>query len=245
MTRSVADAALVLGVIAGHDPRDPTTLRAAVPDYAAELGRDLESVRIGIDEDYCRRGSDPEMADAVLATAAVFRAAGAETREVCVPDLAPAFASWGAIAAGDIALAHEQYFPERSDDYGPELRDFLESAGRVGAVDYARAEQARLDFRASLATLFEEIDLLLCPAVAVPIPADDFMATISSSQVMRFTLPFDVSGSPTLTLPCGFRDGSRPIGLQLVARHLDEGLLCRAGDVFQRETDWHRRHPPL
>lgn len=245
MTRSVGDAAHVLGVIAGHDPRDPTTLRAPVPDYAAELGRDLASVRIGIDEEYCRQGTDEEMARKVLEAVPVFRAAGAEIREVRMPDLGPAFSGWGAIAAGDIALAHEAYFPERADEYGPHLRSYLEHASQGSAADYARGCQERAAFRAQLTTLFDSIDLLLCPAVAVPIPAEDPPAIVASIEVARFTLPFDVSGNPTLTLPCGFRDGTRPIGLQLVARHLDEGLLCRAGDAFQRETDWHRRHPPL
>lgn len=245
MTRSVGDAARVLGVIAGHDPRDPTTLRAPVPDYAAELGRDLASVRIGLDEDYCRRETDEEMASKVVEAASVFRAAGAEIRQVRMPELGPAFESWAAIAAGDIALAHEAHYPERADEYGPQLRAFLETASQARAADYARACQTRAAFRAQLAALFEGIDLLLCPSLAVPIPAHDPLSAVGSSEVARFTLPFDVTGSPTLTLPCGFRQGTRPIGLQLVARDLDEGLLCRAGDAFERETEWHRRHPPL
>jgi amidase len=243
MTRSVADAARVLGVIAGHDRRDPTSLRSPVPDFAAFLGRDLAAVRIGIDEDYCRRDTDEIIADAVLAAAAVLRDAGAELREVRMPDPVRAFDSWGAIAGAEVSLAHEATFPERADEYGPALRRFIENAAAVSGVDYARADQQRRAYRAELDGLFDEIDLLLCPALSVPVPADGAMEAVSREAVVRFTLPFDISGSPTITVPCGFRDGTRPIGLQLVARHEGEALLCRAGDVFERATDWHRRHP--
>jgi amidase len=249
MARSVADAAHVRAVIAGVDPRDPTSLRAPVPDYAAELGRDLAGLRIGIDEAYCREDADSEMADAVLETAAAFRSAGAELREVRMPDLEPAFASWGVIGAADIALAHQEYFPERADDYGPALRSFLEAAAGLSGPDYARACEQRATFKRGLENLFDEIDLLLCPAMALPMPAEtatnDPLGSATGTALMRFTLPFDISGSPTLTLPCGYRGGRTPIGLQLVARHLEEALLVRAGDAFQRETDWHRRNPPL
>jgi len=249
MTRCVADAAVILGVIAGVDSRDPTSLRAKVPDYTAELGRDLSGVRIGFDEAYCCDGTDAEMSGAVLESAAAFRSAGAEILEVRLPDLSPAYSSWGAIGATDIALAHEAHYPERAEDYGPQLRAFIEASHKVTASDYARGCQARATFQRGLEELFDEIDLLLCPALAIPMPAEtalvDPMTVATGTEVARFTLPFDVSGSPTLTLPCGYRNGRTPIGLQLVARHLEEGLLVRAGDAFQRLTDWHQRHPAL
>jgi len=249
MTRSVADAAHVLGVIAGFDPGDPSTLRAPVPDYAAELGRDLAGVRIGIDERYCCERTDEAMASAVLRSSAVFADAGAKVISVRVPDLAPALACWGPIAAADVALAHECHFPARADDYGPALRRFLEGALEARTIDLARARQQQVAFQCALATLFAEVDLLLCPALAVPVGAEvagsSPLARVSGDEMIRFTLPFDVSGSPTLTLPCGQLEDSRPIGLQLVARHLEEGLLCRAGDVFERATEWHLRHPRL
>ena len=247
MTRSVRDAAVVLGAIAGADRRDPTCLRAPVPDYAAELGRGLAGIRVGVDESYCTDGTDPAMAQAVLAAAPVLREAGASLHEVQVPDLEPAFAAWGTIGTADIALAHAEYFPARADDYGPQLRGFLEAGLRVSGVDYARAEQQRAAFKAALAELFEAIDVLLCPAVAVRIPAGADPSAPGSpaagAAVGRFTLPFDVSGSPTVTLPCGFLDDTLPIGLQLVGRPLEEALLCRVAHVYERATGWHRRHP--
>ncbi len=247
MTRTVADGAHVLGVIAGCDDRDPTSLRAPVPDYAAELGRDLAGVRIGVDEAFCLEGMNAGMVRLVLAATDVLRDAGAEIMPVELPALDTAFSCWTDIAMGDIALAHDRTFPERADDYGPALRAFLTAGRQRTAVDYARACQGRAAFSRELELLFGGIDLLLCPALGVPVPkeggGEDPLQTIGNSA-MRFTLPFDVSGSPTITLPCGTHDGL-PVGLQLVARHLEEGLLVRAGDAYQSATDWHRRHPVL
>ena len=146
-------------------------------------------------------------------------------------------------------MAHEEYFPERADDYGPELRAFIEGGRSKSGPAYARARQAQAAFARELEELFDEIDLLLCPALAVPMPAETAtthpMTLDMGTTVVRFTLPFDVTGSPTLTLPCGYRGGRTPIGLQLVARPLEEDLLVRAGDAFQRETDWQRQHPTI
>ena len=247
MCRTVRDAALVLGVIAGHDAGDPTSLRAPVPDYASEIGRGLRSVRVGIDERWVREGMDDEVTGLVLGAASVLQRAGAELRAVRMPPTADLVRVWPITCAVECAAAHEPTFPARESEYGPDLAALIHTGRSVPATAYAKAHEERLAFAGRLAGLFEEIDVLLCPSLGIsppPVapslsaPNEDLMLTL-----LRFTAPFDFSGSPTLSLPCGFGGDGMPASLQLVGRHLEEGLLCRAGHAYEQATEWHLRHP--
>jgi amidase len=250
MTRSVADAAAMLGAIAGFDERDPTSSRAPVPDYLEPLGAGVRGVRIGVDESYCVEGVAPDLSRAVLAAGDVLRELGAEIRETRVPPVRDVAAAWFPIVNVEASIAHEETFPARAEDYGPALRELLEAGHRTAAIEYARAHLTRLEFAGELQGVFEEVDLILCPATIVPPPPVEVVSTATRDpEVMapffKFTAPYDASGSPTITVPCGFTDDGLPLALQLVGRHLDEELLCRAAHAYERVTDWHTRHPPL
>jgi amidase len=126
----------------------------------------------------------------------------------------------------------------------------IDSARGISAAGYQRILLRRRDFSGRLAALLQSIDLLLIPAQFIPSPTKAQMATLGqdASQLlalMRFTSPFDMSGSPTITLPSGYTTKGTPIAFQLVSRHMEEELLVRAGRAYQRETDWHRTHPKL
>jgi amidase len=248
MTRAVADAAIVLGAIAGQDPRDPTALRAPVPDYLARLGHEIRGLRIGVDEQYCKAGMDAEITRLVLDCAGVFRDLGVEIREIRVPPVDELALSWAAVAGAEAAVAHERYFPSHAEQYGPAFRLFLDSGRRLAAMDYAKVHALRLAFAGQLAALFEEIDALLCPSLGVFVPAEPGLSAgdvEAVRRIMRFTAAFDFSGSPTISLPCGFTSIGVPASLQLVGRHLEEDLLCRAAHAYEQATEWHRRRPPL
>ena len=121
----------------------------------------------------------------------------------------------------------------------------------MSAADYARAEQERIRFRAGLDDVFEQVDLILAPAMPTPPPtaADAIAGNPAAGEdignLLQFTAPFDFSGSPTISLPGGFSADGLPLGFQLIGRHLDEAVLCRAGHAYQGATDWHERHPPV
>jgi amidase len=249
MARTVTDAAILLRAIAGPDPRDPTSSRAPVPDYSEGLDRGIEGVRVGVDEGYVRDGMDPAVAETVLGAAAVLRDAGARIREIRMPPYEDLVRSWPVVCAAEAAVVHERSFPARADDYGPGLRAFLEAGRAATARDYARAHEERLRFCGALAAVFEEVDVVLCPSLGVPVPeanpelrAED-QALVE--RLLRFTAPFDFSGNPTISLPCGFSPDGMPVSLQLVGRHLQEGLLCRVAYTYERSTPWHRQHPPV
>ena len=248
MTRGVGDAAAMLSVIAGLDPRDPTTRPESVPDYLALLSDGVTGLSIGLDEAYCREHADPAVADAVLASVEVFEALGARIRKVHLPAMSDLLRGFISLVAVEAAVAHEPYYPERAEDYGDGLRRLLMDGHEVGAVDYARVQAAGRTLSARLAEVLSGVDALLCPSwpePAPPITADDSTDDIldESGNMLKFTAPYNVSGHPTLSLPCGFTDGGLPLSLQLVGRHLSEDVLLRLGHAYEQATDWHTRHP--
>ena len=254
MTRSSADAAILLRTIAGPDPNDPTSLPSPVPDYLDGIDQGIEGVRIGWAEDYSTRDIDPEVVDAVRAAVNVLEELGAKIIDVDLPDLDPYVEAWTTLCATEAIVAHEATYPSRADDYGPWFRGWLEIGERVSGADYARANNQRAACTGHLGTAFENIDLLACPTTAWPpyeVTEEGLYGPLPTKPrnptMQRFTAPFDYSGAPTISLPCGLNSEELPLPLsvQLVGEHLSEGLLCRAGYAFEQATDWHNLHPPI
>ncbi len=250
MTRSAADAAAMLGAIAGPDPHDPTASQERVPNYLAGIGRGLKGIRVGVDPDWNHLGVDDPVARSVAAAIDVFRALGAEIRDVRFPHAEAVIADWIPHCAVETAVAHENTYPSRKSEYGPALAALIESGRALSGVEYQKIILRRNDFRGSVSALFETIDLLVVPAQPFASPTIATMATLGQDPAMlmallRFTSPFDMTGNPTITMPCAFTEAGTPLGFQLVARHMGEELLCRAGYAYQQTTDWHHRHPDL
>lgn len=250
MTRSAADAGAMLGAIAGPDPRDPTARQEPVPNYLAGIGRGLRGVRVGIDAAWNTTDTDAATIETVEAAAAILEALGAELRAVTVPEAAQMVADWFPACAVETAVAHDATYPSRKAEYGPALAGLIDSGRALSGLDYQRIILRRADFTGRIAALFETIDLLLVPAQAIASPTVATMATLGEDAgllagLLRYTCPFDMTGSPTITLPGGVTPGGMPVAFQLVGRHMDEALLVRAGAAFQRETDWHLRHPTV
>jgi amidase len=250
MCRTAADCGVVLQAIAGADPNDPTASQAPVPDYLRGNERDLRGLRLGVDQRYISEGVEALVVASVRDAIQALTALGAEVRSVRVPDVEAVLRDWAPNCAVETAVAHERTFPSRRTEYGPGLAGLLDSARNVSALDYQKILLRRRDFAGRLAALFQGIDLLIIPAQNIASPTLAQMATLGQDPaallaLMRFTSPFDMSGSPTITLPCGFTPKRTPIALQLVSRHMEEDLLVRAGRAYQRETRWHLTFPRL
>jgi amidase len=147
-------------------------------------------------------------------------------------------------------VVHETTYPARKADYGSGLAGLIELGRAQTGLDYQKIVLHRLDFSGRVKALFEDIDLLIAPATGIASPTMDRMSRMGEdaeliSAVLRYTCPFDMTGSPTITLPGGFTEAGMPVGFQLIGRHFEEHLLVRAGWAFQQATDWHRRHPAL
>lgn len=154
------------------------------------------------------------------------------------------------MCAIETAVAHEATFPSRRDEYGAGLAGLIDLGHAQTGIGIQKILLRRADFGGRLRALFEHVDLLLIPTTATASPTVAQMAGLATdaellSGLLRYTCPFDMSGSPTITLPGGFTEQGTPIAFQFVAAHFDESLLLRAGWAFQQATDWHRRHPAM
>ena len=259
LTRSSADAGIMLQAIAGPDPNDPTSLPVPMPDILERPDRSIErieGVRVGFDERYAVRDVDPQVSAAVVAAVKVVEGLGAEIVEVRLPDVDEVdeyVAAWTVLCAAEAVAAHRATYPSRKDEYGPWFRGWLDLGAQVSGAEYARANNARAACTGHLRTAFEQIDALACPAMPeLPFPVTP-EAQWSSSPVVdqavfrlqRFTVPFDYNGAPTLSLPCGRSSEGLPLSLQLAGKPLGEPLLCRLGAAYEAATVWHNMHPDI
>jgi amidase len=250
MARSAADCGAILGAIAGSDPNDPTAVLEPVPNYLANLSGSLRGTRIGVDPRWTSEGVDAAATRIFQDALRVAADLGAEILEIVVPDPTAMIDDWFPLCAVETAVAHEATYPSRKSEYGPGLAGLIELGLQQSGKDYQKIVLRREAFRGMVRALFEKVDLLAVPAQTFAAPTLAKMATLGENPelitgLLRFSCPFDMTGSPTITLPGGFMESGGPVAFQFVGRHFDEARLVAAGDAFQRVTDWHRRHPSL
>ena len=247
MTRSASDAGVMLQAIAGHDPNDHTSLTTPVPNMLQGVDQGVRGVRIGVDERYIGDGVDSELAAAVLEGARLLESRGAVLVPVRMPDTEPFSRAWGVLCSAEAAAAHRDTFPARGDEYGPWFRGWLELGLRHSATDYAIASYQRLACNGTLAGIFDDIDVLVCPSMTTPperITQEALYGPMDEEKWTwgRFTVPYDFSGTPTISLPCGLNSEGLPLGIQFVGRHLAEPLLVQVGHAYEAATQ-HQLQP--
>src|SRR3984957_2369909 len=250
MTRSAADAAAILGVIAGADRNDPTTYKARVPDYLETIGDGIRGLRVGVDRGYATDGVDEQVVVALTEAERVLKGLGAMIREVRFPAYQKLVSQWIAMCSVETAAAHIDSYPARRSEYGPDLAKLIDQGIATKGTEIAGIALERMRFSRELSELFEAVDVLLIPTMPIPTPSLDLMRAYGEDPnvllgILRFTAPFDFSGSPTLTLPNGLDSAGMPLSMQLVGPHLLEDVLVRAGAAFQGVTNWHERRPPV
>ena len=249
MTRTVADSALLLQVMAGHDARDPVSLRSPVPDYLAAVDRDVSGLRLAWSPDYGYAHVDAEVVAITSKAARVFEELGCSVDETTLSFGSP----WDAYATISSTGSYRSYgaLMERSGDLLTSYaRRSIEHGASVTGADYAGALGYVERLKAQLADLFEEYDLLLSPTMAVPaFPVGEPPADIDGEKVSRswgylpFTYPINMSGLPAASIPCGFSTDGMPIGLHIVGRHLDEETVLAASAAFERARPWAHLRP--
>ena len=261
MTRTVADAAIVLEAIAGEDPNDPTSLPGPAPRLLDGLDGGVAGLRLGYDRRYAADGVDPAVTGAVEEALSVLVGLGAEAIDVEVPE-AP-FVDWGTICAYETVRAHADNYPLRASEYGPYFGGFLALGAAVTDAEYAAAMERRADFTARFEAMLATVDALVCPSTTTAFPAlegmaydtmaafDEALASIARrfdpplTGIQQFTAPADFAGTPTISVPCGFNAAGAPLSLQLVGRDRSEATLCRLGHAYEQATEWHLRHPEV
>jgi len=256
LTRTVADNALMLSIIAGPDARDPASAAQGIaPDAYLNAvqgsGESLAGLRIGVPVGYFDRNVDANVAALLDDARQAFATLGAELVEVTMPDLDAVNAAGILLSWGDVYAIHGKQMRERAGEYSPQTRGRIELSLGLGAQDYIDAQRYRgRALREFVDTVFTRCDALLAPTLSFPVPA---LADVDVSggpammrildEITRLMRPMNVLGLPALALPCGFTDNGLPCGMQLIGRPFAEPLLYRLGAAYQGATDWHSRSP--
>lgn len=254
IAHTAEDCAIALVAMAGHDPRDRTSSRRPVPDYRADLGREIKGLRLGVVREAMELAR-PEMQEAINAAVRALEGLGAIVEEVSIPLAALGGVIYAAYCDVEAAALHRERLQ------GPELRLYdratrvrLMTASLVPSALYHRAARARDLLRGQVMAALRQIDVLVSPSAAGPaVPIEETQAHWTSIDEVidrrfrqgTFTNPYSLSGNPALSTPCGFSETGLPLGMQLIGRHFDEAAILRVAHQYQSVTPWHTRHPSL
>ncbi len=261
MARSVEDCGLVLQGLAGYDDQDPGSANVPVPDFTATVRQGVAGLRVGVVRDYFFENVDSQVLEAVEAAMAVLRSAGARLEDVSFPLARQSSLINAPIIQSEATAYHLPALRAHWNDFSPPVRlRLLSGIGATGAM-YANAQRARAVMVRQALDLFQRVDVLLTPAEPVVAPlieeAGKPDATVLAGErwegivnaLTRFMRPFNMTGFPAMSVPCGFTAGSAesglglPIGLQLAGRPWDEATVLRAAYTYEQSTDWHTRRP--
>jgi len=246
MARRVKDAAVLLQAIAGYDPLDPASVDVQVPDYLAEIDQGVRGWRIALANDAFLTRADPEVLEVVHAAAQVFTRLGAEVTPTGLPNGRDAALNNGLIVTSEAAAFHRQRLAVHPEGFGEDVRQRLQTGAAYTSTEYVLARRTQAELRRLFELFFNEYDVLLTPTTPLPAPLLDGPDAVEQARTLtRFTAPFNLTGLPALSLPCGFTRDGLPIGLQIVARPWAEATLLRAGQAYEMATEWHLRRPEV
>jgi aspartyl-tRNA(Asn)/glutamyl-tRNA(Gln) amidotransferase subunit A len=250
LAQSAEDCALLLGLMAGADPEDPTAIAGPLPDYMAATKLPMKGITIGVPSAFYVDDLDPEVARVLDETVATLKREGAEIVRVELPDQRQLASASQLVLAVEAAAFHKRWMIERPQDYGPQVLMRLQNGLAVPAIAYLEAMRWRGPALSAHAAATAGVDAVIAPVSPIPAP------TIAESDVgnspeadavlprlTRFTRPVNYLGLPALSIPSGFTNSGLPVGLQLIGRSFDEATLLRIGAAFQRATDFHARVP--
>jgi aspartyl-tRNA(Asn)/glutamyl-tRNA(Gln) amidotransferase subunit A len=246
---------LLLGLIAGRDSHDPTASPRPAENYSAALRKKIPGTfRLGRPREHYWELLDPEVRRAAEAALRELEKRGATVREVSLSSLKPSLDAATDLSLSEALHVHQRagYFPEHAADYGPEVRQRIESGAKVSAVRYLAALDLRKRLLGEFAAAFEEVDAIVAPSLPVPAPpigADtlkiDGQEVGTRPAIVGQSRPANFTGLPAISVPCGFTRAGLPIGLQLIGRVFDEVTVLRIAASYERQTDWGSRRPPV
>ncbi|KIZ35902.1 MULTISPECIES: Asp-tRNA(Asn)/Glu-tRNA(Gln) amidotransferase GatCAB subunit A [Rhodopseudomonas] len=252
LARTAQDCALLLSLMAGADPEDPTCIRGELPDYNAATRESIAGLRIGIPSEFYVDDLDSEVTRALEQTIATLKREGASVVSVELPDQRLLSAACQLVLAVEAAAFHKRWMDERPQDYSPQVLMRLQNGLAVPAVSYLEAMRWRGPALAAYLAAIADVDAVLAPVAPVAAPTiketdvgngPDAEAAIQ--RLTRFTRPVNYLGLPSLAFPTGFTRLGTPIGMQIIGRPFAEAMLLRIGAAFQRATDYHAKVPKL
>jgi aspartyl-tRNA(Asn)/glutamyl-tRNA(Gln) amidotransferase subunit A len=241
ITRTVRDAALMLNVIAGHDPNDSSSSRLPVPDYTRSLGGDLKGLRIGVMRDLSD-WYEPEIERSFEESLKLLATLGAALDEVSIPSFKLGVAVSGLVARPEMLDYHQDWLLAHSRDYSDAVRPLIEAAMAIPALAYIRAQRARALMIAESSRVLEDHDVLVTPMcmTTAPLIGQDSVRSPAGVEVpylptfVAFTGPFDCIGQPAISVPSGLSNAGLPIAIQIAGRPFDEARVLRVAEAFER-----------
>lgn len=249
MARSVYDVAVLLQAIAGHDPGDPYSPNVPTVNYLSRLRDGLHGWRVGLAEDEFFTKPEivnSEVVKAINAAANVFEQLGAEVERVHFPGAYEAAAANGLMTTSDAAAYHQERLQQRPEGFGEDVLARLRTGAAYTSTEYILARRTQTTLTWQFEDFFNDFDLLLTPTTPITAPLRGSADAVERAKLLtRFTAPFNLTGLPAISLPCGFDAAGLPIGLQIVTRPWGEAPLLRAAYAYEQATEWHLRRPEL
>ncbi|MFQ6078126.1 MAG: amidase [Thermodesulfobacteriota bacterium] len=252
MTKTVKDAAILLQLLAGHDPRDANSNSRPVPDYLS-IREDVRGLRAGVPSDFYFENCDPEVRECVMKALEALREAGVLIGEVAIPHLKHATTAGLVILLAEAASQHENYLKGgQSEGYGKDVRGLLKSGTFVTATQYIKAQRVRSVIRKEFLKAFELVDVLITPGLPVVAPhMEQNSVTLSGkketvrSALTRLMRPYNLTGVPAIVLPCGFSKSGLPVALQIAGRPFEEASILAVAQAYEKQSSWHERRPSI
>ena len=248
MARSVEDCAIMLQALSGYDPKDPASANAAVPDFSAGLRQGIRGLRVGVpranwfDESLGIARETETVYQAALKT---LRELGAEIVEIDGKPFSLARKANQTILIAEAYAYHEETYQKAPEKFGSSVRRRMLEGAFLSAADYITAQRARSVLNQQMLANFARIDVLATPTVARPPDAFDTLDPNEQNLRPSFTNPFNLTGLPTISVPCGFTEGKLPVGLQIVAPAFAEATCFRVAYAYEQATEWHKQRPPV
>ena len=244
MARTVEDCAYLLQAMAGHDPADPACSTRPVDDYVGALDGNVQGLRIGVPRNYFFEDADPDNVRAFEEALGTLRKLGVEVRDLTIPAFNRS-RSFMLIMMSEAFAYHEGDLRRRPELYGEVLRERIMTGALVTGSEYVQAQRLRMQTCAEVAEVMKTVDVLATPTTPKPAPTFKMMYDPEIAFPRTNMPPFNLTGQPTLALPCGFSASGLPLSLQLSGRAFEEATVLRLGHAYQRATNWHTRRPPV
>jgi aspartyl-tRNA(Asn)/glutamyl-tRNA(Gln) amidotransferase subunit A len=254
MSRTVADCAMTLQAIAGHDPKDPYTSRAPAPDFSAALTGDLTGLRVGVVKERLHTEDVAlDIRQAVAQGIEVIKGLGAKVEEVSMPMIVHTAAFSMVIGLVEGASVHREYVNNRLQEYQHEQRLVQLVGSLIPAHTYYKAQRLRQMWRAQMLETLEKYDVLVYPTgptVAPTVPPATGLQNRADAKAdlygrRSFTHPVNLAGVPALSVNCGFTQDGLPIGMQIIGRLFEDATVLGVGHAYEQATEWHKRRPPI
>jgi Asp-tRNA(Asn)/Glu-tRNA(Gln) amidotransferase A subunit family amidase len=242
----VADAAVLLQILAGYDERDTTSVDAPVDDYLAQIRKPTTSMRVGVPRSFFYEGLDREVASATAEALAVLGTMTKEIREVEV-----AVNTDRTLQTAESYAYHAENVAKTPDLYQPETLRRIRTGATVSAADYIQRRRELEEARRHIRSVFKSVDVLVTPTVPIPPPTicelKEHPENLRPREILllRNTRPVNVWGLPAISIPCGFTHAGLPIGLQIIGPHWREGAVLSLAHAYEQATAWHKRRPRI